>query len=388
MSTNDDPSEKDARPSDKIDKKSDAARHPEKTPEASGKKKSRFAHLHRAAKVVSAKRHRGLIGAVVAAVVLVVIFIVMLSGGHAQQAAHPATSQWAGNNDGILSANAKHLAQLRNAQATSQTPSFPMESSQPDTKALMARRNAPTTMYAAALPSTDLSGEDAKNKQNILAGQGAFSRFANTQSTRVNTVTATKIQHPRFTIAAGEFIHAALETAINSDLPGMVRAVITQPVYAYVGEKPVIPAGSRLIGQYAALTSNSAATTRVFVIWNRVVTPSGISILINSPGSDALGRSGVGADAVDTHFWKIFGTASLLSIMGASTASSGVGTADQPNSANMYRQSIASAFQQSAQSSLSQNLNIKPTLHIHQGDAMTVFVAQDVDLYAVLGGAS
>ena len=180
-------------------------------------------------------------------------------------------------------------------------------------------------------------------------------------------------------------MHATLETAINSDLPGTVRAVITSPVYAYTGDAPIIPAGSRLIGQYASISSNGAASARVFVIWNRVITPNGISIMINSPDSDSLGRSGAAADSVDSHFFKTFGTAILLSVMSASAANSGVSSADQPNSADAYRQSIANSFQQSAQTSLNKNLDIKPTLHVYQGDSINVFVAHDLDLYNVLG---
>ena len=107
-------------------------------------------------------------------------------------------------------------------------------------------------------------------------------------------------------------------------------------------------------------------------------------MMINSTSTDALGRAGVGADSVDHHFFKIFGTATLLSVMGASTQMYGVSSTQQPNSADEYRQAIGGAFQQSAQSTLQQNMSIKPTIHIHQGDEVNVFVAKDLDFYSVL----
>ena len=119
-------------------------------------------------------------------------------------------------------------------------------------------------------------------------------------------------------------------------------------------------------------------------MWNRIITPQGISVVINSPSADALGRSGQGADSVNTHFWKMFGTATLLSILGYQASSQGVSGYDQPNSANQYRTMVAGSFQQSAQTTLNKNLNIRPTLHVHQGDEINVFVAHDVDLHGVL----
>ena len=74
----------------------------------------------------------------------------------------------------------------------------------------------------------------------------------------------------------------------------------------------------------------------------------------------------------------------FLSLLGATSANLGVSSDTQANSANVYQQSIANAFQQSAQNSLGQQTSIQPTLHINQGDAVTVFVTNDIDLYAVL----
>ena len=349
------------------------------TTDKSVPKNEQFAHLGKRSSVGRKKSNKMVMLGVVGAGVLFIIFMMSLSGHH-----HKTTQKHhdtlGNDNDMTFANNAKRLAELRNRN--NNKPTFSIIHSDTD-KAMQVRQNAPTQMYVATM-QTQLGTNGTGGQASTLAGQGQFSKFANTQSGNVGVVHGTKIKHPHYTIAEGEFIGATLETAINSDLPGMVRATITRPVYGYVGEAPLISAGSRLIGQYSALASNGAASARVFIMWNRVVTPKGISIMLNSPGVDALGRAGAGADAVDTHFFKMFGTAALLSIMGATAATSGVNSTTQPNSANQYQQAVASAFTSAAQNSLSQNLNIKPTLHIHQGNAINVFVAHDLDLYSVL----
>lgn len=254
-------------------------------------------------------------------------------------------------------------------------------------KELIVRQNAPTSLFSAGGTVGGFSNNVAKQNATestsgtTFAGQGAYTSFGN-QSMTATAVKANKIAHPDYTVASGEFLHAVLETAIESDLPGEIRAVVSQPVYAYVGETPLIPAGSRLIGQYSS--SVLQGQNRVFVIWNRVILPNGLSAQINSPGTDQLGIAGQAADDVNTHFFSRFGEASLLSIIGAGVANAGVNTADQYNSASQYRTAIAQSFQQSADTSLQNTLQIKPTLTIDQGAAINVFVAHDIDFYSVM----
>ncbi|NCX94254.1 MAG: TrbI/VirB10 family protein, partial [Gammaproteobacteria bacterium] len=247
----------------------------------------------------------------------------------------------------------------------------PVPSSEPE--AWASRRHAPTQMYSNAV-----APEAIKIPEAALS-QGPFNL-----NQGLEDFTSKSMAHPDETVAEGELMQATLETAINSDLPGRVRAVLRAPVYSYVGQHVLLPPGSRLIGQYASKSSNGAASARLFIVWTRILTPEGISVTLNSPGSDQLGRAGMGADAIDSHFWTIFGHAALLSILGASVANVGVNSSTAQNSADTYRQNIANALQESAQSALSNHLSIQPTLKVNQGDTVTVFVAQDLDLHSAL----
>ena len=119
---------------------------------------------------------------------------------------------------------------------------------------------------------------------------------------------------PDRTLAQGSVIQASLQTAINSDLPGNVVAVVSEPVPAFSGDRILIPRGSRLFGQYRS--GIEVNQKRILILWTRILTPDGTSINISAVGGDQLGRSGL-TGLVDTKFLERFGGAALISIIGA-----------------------------------------------------------------------
>jgi len=214
-------------------------------------------------------------------------------------------------------------------------------------------------------------------QQNQTVSRDANTQFMNQVSAQtVEVATATSIGPLNVVVAQGNLIHAILESASNSDLPGYLRASVSEPVYSEDGSQVLIPPGSRLIGQYKS--GMLQGQSRIFVVWTRLITPSGISLQLGSPGVDSLGVAGMGADEIDRHFWERFGTASLLSLIGAGAANVGVNGQDQNNSSSMYREAVASSFAQSADQSLQQESRIAPTLKTYQGKPIMVFVAKDL----------
>lgn len=113
---------------------------------------------------------------------------------------------------------------------------------------------------------------------------------------------------------------------------------------------------------------------RLFVLWTRAVTPTGVAVALASPAADALGRSGFDG-MVDTHFWDRFGGALLLSIVddGVYTA---VGQNDGASSTGRLPSDAASV-------ALQGSVDIPPTLRKGQGAEVTIFVAQDLDFAGV-----
>jgi type IV secretion system protein VirB10 len=105
------------------------------------------------------------------------------------------------------------------------------------------------------------------------------------------TSTATRTAGLDFLILQGKFIDAVAETAMNSDLPGQVRALVSYDIYAESGRRVMLPRGTRLIGDYN--TAITKGQKRLFVVWTRAIRPDGIDIALLSGGTDPLGRAGL-----------------------------------------------------------------------------------------------
>lgn len=250
-------------------------------------------------------------------------------------------------------------------------------------KETLARMNAPSTFFSTSGTDSPISALKAKKEESkTLMGQDANSQFLNQQNS-ITTVLATKLPHPNWTVPAGEMIPATLETAINSELAGMVKAITTRDIYSLSGHKLLVPRGSPVIGQF-----NSAITQgqrRIFIVWNQIQMTNGVKVTLNSPGTDAIGRSGVAADYVDRHFFERFGSGALLSVLGAFSAAGGVNGQDQYNSMSQYRMNVAGSFQQAANQTLQQDMQQSTTLQTNQGAEIKIFVAHDLDFYRVAG---
>lgn len=187
------------------------------------------------------------------------------------------------------------------------------------------------------------------------------------------TSVASQLANLSTIITQGATISGVLETAINSDLPGFTRAVVSRDVRSFDGNSVLIPRGSRLIGQYK--NALSMGQSRVFVIWTRVIRPDGVSIQIGSPGADTLGRGGVSGE-VNSHFFARFGGAILMSILNAGSAIAAGVPSTQISIGSAAVGTVAGA-------SLPVTGDIPPTIKVDQGSAITIFVARDLDFSGV-----
>ncbi|MBI1360120.1 MAG: type VI secretion protein [Alphaproteobacteria bacterium] len=172
------------------------------------------------------------------------------------------------------------------------------------------------------------------------------------------------------TVVEGAIIPAVLETALNSDLPGYVRAVVSRDIRGFDGSLVLIPRGSRLIGQYNS--GVALGQSRAFVIWIRLIRPDGATIDLASPATDGLGRGGLNGD-VNRHFLQRFGGAMLLTLLNL-----GANAATQANDTAIVIASTRSGSDAASQA-LSTDQNIAPTVTVPQGSPVRVFVSQDMD---------
>lgn len=328
--------------------------------------------------------------AIVVLVVIVIIAIGLLSHyvTHHSNASQSTTQSLSGT--ATLEENLAHLRAMVEAEKA-KYPQLKKETPAPVkpeslSKAMLARLNAPTSVMMKendSFPQPHKTKEPREENSNTLVGHDANSRFVNAENA-IGIIEASRIPHPEFVVAAGEIIPAVLESAISSDLPGMVRAVISRDVYSLQGKRLLIPKGARLVGQYSS--GIVQGQQRILVVWERVQLSNGVVIAISSPSTDPLGRTGAAADDINTHFMEKFATSALLSVMGAFSANAGVSYQDQYNSSSAYRTSVADSFQSASNQALQQNITIRPTLSLNQGTAINVFVAHDLSFSQVMGG--
>lgn len=114
-------------------------------------------------------------------------------------------------------------------------------------------------------------------------------------------------------INSGVIIPALLISGLNTDLPGMLLAQISEPVYdSPTGRQIVIPQGSRLFGEYDSKII--FGQRRPMVRWQKLIFPNGSTLdLQNMPGTDKQGYTGLRA-SVNNHYIPMFGSAAMISV--------------------------------------------------------------------------
>ena len=233
---------------------------------------------------------------------------------------------------------------------------------------------------------------DAMNKQQATS-QSIFSSGGSGDdlSKQLNpTVTkgmiASKTFNRSYLIAEGTFLDCALETKINSTVPGMTSCILTRNVYSDDGKMVLLDRGSKITGQYQG--GIKQGQPRIFVLWRRVLTPNGVVISLNSPGTSELGEGGH-EGYIDTHFLERFGGAIMISLVEdlnkflLNEASRSTGSNNTTN--NFSFGSSQQATKQMATEALKSSINIPPTLIKNQGEHINIYVARDLDFRNVYG---
>ena len=184
------------------------------------------------------------------------------------------------------------------------------------------------------------------------------------------TATARPMVNPATTVTQGTLIPAILETAINTDVPGYVRAVVSQDVRSFDGKSVLVPRSSRLIGQYQS--GVQGGQKRAYVIWTRLIRPDGASVNLASPAVGFDGTTGLPGE-VNNHFFRRFGSAMLLSVIGS------IGTFASGGASVV----LGGAGQSAASVAAQQDSQIGPTIRVRQGEPIRVFTARDLDFSQV-----
>ena len=177
-------------------------------------------------------------------------------------------------------------------------------------------------------------------------------------------------------LLAGSVIAASLITGLNSDLPGMVTAQVTQNVFDTVtGRILLVPQGSRLIGKYDSVVA--FGQKRALVIWQRLILPDGSSVrLDNMPATDPSGFAGL-SDKVDFHTWTLLKGVAIATVLGVGSELSIDGESDLVQA---IRESAQSNTARAGDQITQRNLDISPTITIRPGAPVRVLVTRDLIL--------
>jgi type IV secretion system protein VirB10 len=187
---------------------------------------------------------------------------------------------------------------------------------------------------------------------------------------------ASRLPNRNLLVTQGTSIPCVLETAMSSDVAGFVSCVVIRDVMSDSGNVVLMEKGTQVVGEYRGNVRRGSK--RLFVLWTRAKTPTGVIAALSSPATDALGRAGFDGD-IDTHFFERFGSALLLSIV--SDASS-IGR-QQMQDGSIQINNTAGATNTAAAIAVEQSINIPPTLNKNQGELVNIFVSRDVDFSSV-----
>lgn len=183
-----------------------------------------------------------------------------------------------------------------------------------------------------------------------------------------------------FELRAGFVIPGVMITGVSSELPGQIEAQVAQNVYdTATGGYLLIPQGSRLVGTYQ---SNAAyGQARILIAWQRVVFPDGKALDIGAmPGADSAGYAGF-TDQVNNHYARIFGSAVMLSLIGAGAEVGSPQTSTLGETTSLSQalsQQLAQQLGSTATQMIQKNLSIAPTLKIRPGYRFNVVVTKDL----------
>ena len=265
----------------------------------------------------------------------------------------------------------------------------PAPAPQVATAAVTAQRPAPPPMVYAPQPAPQIAPPFAPPAPRVSAGAplvidtgsaaGADAGSASNSgplgipNQSAGRQRASAFANRSTTVPQGSIVPAVLETGFDSSKPGFARAIVSRDVRGFDGKNILIPRGSRLIGEYRS--DVAIGQKRAIINWTRLIRPDGMTIAMDSPAVDTLGRGGVPA-SVNTHFFQQLTGALLQSSFSIGSSLAGRAITGPvvvlPGGVNSASPQFASK-------------DITPTLTVAPGKSISVFVAHDLDFSSAEG---
>ena len=222
--------------------------------------------------------------------------------------------------------------------------------------------------------------ENDYDSQNMQSRKEAFLTGARTRQADDYLRSTREAPLSRYEIKAGWEIPAVLEQALNSDLPGELKALVTSNVYdTATGLYLLIPQGSRIVGKYDSHVSYGQ--DGVQVSWSRIIYPDASSIDLDGMiGLDSHGNAGL-RDKVDRHYRRLIGFSVLTSLFTAAfeiSQRNSQSALTYPTPAQTAGSAVGQELTQTGAQITRRNLNVQPTIKVPAGYKFTVRVNRDI----------
>ena len=192
-----------------------------------------------------------------------------------------------------------------------------------------------------------------------------------------NKVSRVEEESMKNIITAGTPIKAILYTGINTDLPGMITAIVSENVYdSFTKTNVLIPKFSRLIATYDS--SVSWGQSRIMVAWTELIRPDGVIVNLNGfQGVDSTGHAGLEGD-VNRHITSMIAASAMASLVSVSTGQFANA------SENIYLSALfgggASGINNAASNLLNNAINRQNTITVEPGTKIVIMVNSNIEL--------
>jgi type IV secretion system protein VirB10 len=279
---------------------------------------------------------------------------------------------------------------MQQVQPMQQQAQQPQKNNQPEKKKELDPRYSPIIVFSGTAAGTPSRG--VGYEKNIVKLKEDSIDELKTTATKV---TATIIKDRAHMIAQGKLLTAVLETAIHTEIPGSVRAVVSRDVYGEAGNDVLIPRGSRLFGAYTSKITRGQA--RVEIGWTRLIRPDGVDLAISFKASDQFGRAGIGGE-VDNKYGAIITNSILTSILAVGSVAavqkllndnSQTTTTTNPtqgstttsgNATNQALAGVSKTIIDTVGQIIGSTIDLTPVIRIPQGTKITVIVNADINV--------
>lgn len=184
----------------------------------------------------------------------------------------------------------------------------------------------------------------------------------------------------KFMVMESTTLSAVLMSAIDSQLPNGITAKLTEDIYDSINhEYLLIPKGSTISGTYN--TGVVAGQDRVFVVFKRLIMPTGASVDLGAtPGGDAQGRGGIQGN-VSNEFWKSLGSTLLIATVGALSDQNQQSTVNNfGGSGGGISSSAGQILANAAKAQTDRFAAYRPKITVKAGEKLTIVVTRDMYL--------